>query len=124
MAAVVGLGVRAALVLFFFFSIRRRHTIYLRDWSSDVCSSDLITTTDISFDLLLSRVTLKSLINRAIVEYPPPRGINDSKIGRASCRERVQISVVAVSLKKKQHRSGCIIATSCGHSLNSSVPAT
>src|SRR6266536_3025190 len=27
--------------LFFFFSSRRRHTISTRDWSSDVCSSDL-----------------------------------------------------------------------------------
>src|SRR5215203_2112628 len=26
---------------FFFFSCRRRHTRYWRDWSSDVCSSDL-----------------------------------------------------------------------------------
>src|SRR5215203_1892283 len=29
------------LFLFFFFSSRRRHTRYWRDWSSDVCSSDL-----------------------------------------------------------------------------------
>src|SRR5690349_21895555 len=29
-------------VFFFFFSSRRRHTRSLRDWSSDVCSSDLI----------------------------------------------------------------------------------
>src|SRR5947209_18367854 len=28
-------------LLFFFFSSRRRHTRYWRDWSSDVCSSDL-----------------------------------------------------------------------------------
>src|SRR5207245_3124550 len=28
-------------VLFFFFSSRRRHTRCYRDWSSDVCSSDL-----------------------------------------------------------------------------------
>src|SRR3712207_5636011 len=27
--------------VFFFFSSRRRHTRYWRDWSSDVCSSDL-----------------------------------------------------------------------------------
>src|SRR5258707_10149283 len=27
--------------LIFFFSSRRRHTRYWRDWSSDVCSSDL-----------------------------------------------------------------------------------
>src|SRR3712207_7943259 len=29
------------MYLFFFFSSRRRHTRYWRDWSSDVCSSDL-----------------------------------------------------------------------------------
>src|SRR5438067_6916244 len=29
------------LILFFFFSSRRRHTRSKRDWSSDVCSSDL-----------------------------------------------------------------------------------
>src|SRR5438874_6612285 len=28
-------------LFFFFFSSRRRHTRSLRDWSSDVCSSDL-----------------------------------------------------------------------------------
>src|SRR5882757_7410047 len=31
----------SVLCLFFFFSSRRRHTRYWRDWSSDVCSSDL-----------------------------------------------------------------------------------
>src|SRR3712207_8943486 len=29
------------LYFLFFFSSRRRHTRYWRDWSSDVCSSDL-----------------------------------------------------------------------------------
>src|SRR2546422_4693781 len=29
------------IVFFFFFSSRRRHTRCSRDWSSDVCSSDL-----------------------------------------------------------------------------------
>src|SRR5687768_18108116 len=29
------------MLLFFFFSSRRRHTRCSRDWSSDVCSSDL-----------------------------------------------------------------------------------
>src|SRR3712207_9523817 len=28
--------------MIFFFSSRRRHTRYWRDWSSDVCSSDLV----------------------------------------------------------------------------------
>src|SRR5207302_5962802 len=30
-----------SLFFFFFFSSRRRHTRFSRDWSSDVCSSDL-----------------------------------------------------------------------------------
>src|SRR5437868_12828803 len=30
------------LFFFFFFSSRRRHTRSKRDWSSDVCSSDLV----------------------------------------------------------------------------------
>src|SRR5690606_39973773 len=29
------------LLFLFFFSSRRRHTCFSRDWSSDVCSSDL-----------------------------------------------------------------------------------
>src|SRR5690606_40996657 len=29
------------VIVWFFFSSRRRHTIFSRDWSSDVCSSDL-----------------------------------------------------------------------------------
>src|SRR5438874_6809244 len=32
---------KARFACFFFFSSRRRHTRSLRDWSSDVCSSDL-----------------------------------------------------------------------------------
>src|SRR5256886_16775786 len=35
-------------VLFFFFSSRRRHTRFDCDWSSDVCSSDLLTPAELS----------------------------------------------------------------------------
>src|SRR5690606_40090637 len=34
--------IRSSSVKDFFFSSRRRHTRFSRDWSSDVCSSDLI----------------------------------------------------------------------------------
>src|SRR2546421_3892757 len=33
--------IRSTMLFFFFFSSRRRHTRSDRDWSSDVCSSDL-----------------------------------------------------------------------------------
>src|SRR5258707_10348815 len=35
------IGVTVVQTCAFFFSSRRRHTRYWRDWSSDVCSSDL-----------------------------------------------------------------------------------
>src|SRR2546422_11497488 len=37
---------------FFFFSSRRRHTRCSRDWSSDVCSSDLLPETAVDDDTL------------------------------------------------------------------------
>src|SRR5699024_11740197 len=44
------------IILFFFFSSRRRHTRSKRDWSSDVCSSDLI-----EFSSFPPTIYLKSL---------------------------------------------------------------
>src|SRR5258707_6900549 len=46
-----------------------------------------------------------------VVDLGEPRDFDDitleiREIGRASCRERVEISVVAVSLKKKKMKSG------------------
>src|SRR5437763_17189333 len=35
-------GICLFVIVFFFFSSRRRHTRYIGDWSSDVCSSDLV----------------------------------------------------------------------------------
>src|SRR5690606_40115935 len=45
----------------FFFSSRRRHTRFSRDWSSDVCSSDL----DFSSDEIIARVMVP-MINETI----------------------------------------------------------
>src|SRR5207245_7326861 len=50
-------GVRGSVVLSylsFFFSSRRRHTRCYRDWSSDVCSSDLVLEVGIFLALGLS----------------------------------------------------------------------
>src|SRR6202043_2838494 len=79
-----------------FFSSRRRHTRCVRDWSSDVCSSDL---PEPSFFRRQPRPRPDLCCRN-----PTRRG----QIGRASCRERGKISVVAVSLKKKTEavRSG------------------
>src|SRR5437868_8986314 len=100
----------------FFFSSRRRHTRSKRDWSSDVCSSDLLHAGDAlvpaADHLLRAKAEAEGLaaIDRA-VEFlallailEQPAGVMDAhfvaggrggavadlaEIGRASCRERV-----------------------------------
>src|SRR5919107_6046747 len=42
----------STISFFFFFSSRRRHTRYWRDWSSDVCSSDLATEDQVAQEIL------------------------------------------------------------------------
>src|SRR3712207_7240974 len=49
-------------VFFFFFSSRRRHTRYWRDWSSDVCSSDL-------FWIVPAVVVVLALVGLGVVAY-------------------------------------------------------
>src|SRR5690349_23885024 len=89
-------------IFFFFFSSRRRHTRSLRDWSSDVCSSDLL-----SDEPVLGPRARFGLVSRALAlgvpylgadfrfdppplePFPLPSLAVIGKIGRASCRERV-----------------------------------
>src|SRR5690554_7450766 len=89
---------------FFFFSSRRRHTRCGRDWSSDVCSSDLETregrqdrrpslprpSTGIAHTCRNTchgyfQSTLKVRTDRIAAAI----AFQQLKIGRASCRERV-----------------------------------
>src|SRR3989475_12058126 len=84
----------------FFFSSRRRHTRFDCDWSSDVCSSDLLPGRR-------GQLPAGGHVDPGGGHPGPPghrdrQGAARGQIGRASCRERVEISVVAVSLKKKK----------------------
>src|SRR5690606_39779425 len=78
----------------FMFSSRRRHTSFSRDWSSDVCSSDL-------YDMSSDRTETRDLaaVHPDIAarmakqwDYWAAKSFVDPwpKIGRASCRERVR----------------------------------
>src|SRR2546429_3474569 len=67
---------QSLLVYFFFFSSRRRHTRCSRDWSSDVCSSDLASAENsgaIITSLKISLMTLASdsSISRLQMMMPP-----------------------------------------------------
>src|SRR5690606_41135028 len=59
-------GWYVVIVFFFFFSSRRRHTRFSRDWSSDVCSSDLRLDADRSRD----GETLARMIERYVEDIP------------------------------------------------------
>src|SRR5690348_18287300 len=100
---------------FFFFSSRRRHTRWTGDWSSDVCSSDLLELDRdahqaAGVDGVVGRVgqlALVDLVAGGLVGQLVVRGAGDDlelelgEIGRASCRGRVWMSGGAVVLKKK-----------------------
>src|SRR5204863_1485520 len=67
-----------AFILFndmlFFFSSRRRHTISLRDWSSDVCSSDLTRSSAATSTPCLTAKPVAAGVG-------VPSGLNDAETG-------------------------------------------
>src|SRR5690606_39726133 len=100
----------------FLFSSRRRHTSFSRDWSSDVCSSDLaavierepIDVIDPETRGLLASIGIRKdtpfapdarmrsiLADAAGVANGTARAIA-FQIGRASCRERAPLPVVGL----------------------------
>src|SRR5438132_12152229 len=90
---------RSLICLRFFFSSRRRHTRSLCDWSSDVCSSDLLDPA-----LLDQRRQMLDQGRRREQDLEAWFGKLIKEFGRASCRERVYISGAGVALNKKNVR--------------------
>src|SRR2546429_2668136 len=92
-----------AHALCFFFSSRRRHTRCSRDWSSDVCSSDLTLKLVLGLSIKLDLIVetdfcqarpMRHIINSTYISLDgviqdPQDWPDNGKIGRASCRERV-----------------------------------
>src|SRR5690606_39820791 len=88
-------------IFFFFFSSRRRHTRFSRDWSSDVCSSDLDFKRNPQQFIELAAETINRCKRMALVDgikyqklgdqhvYAQELFEKEEQIGRASCRERV-----------------------------------
>src|SRR5699024_12219186 len=74
-----------------FFSSRRRHTRSKRDWSSDVCSSDLggyKVTVDYATRLSATGIFFHSAPWSVVDQGVRNVSHGCIKIGRASCRER------------------------------------
>src|SRR5690606_40287682 len=104
-------------------SSRRRHTRFSRDWSSDVCSSDLIqfiVTRRVAIDHAMTTLVWSGLVGAigttallpfywdsivvimkqlSAFEWLILSSTGFWEIGRASCRERVLTSVRALSIR-------------------------
>ena len=84
---------RVGIVFFFFFKQKTAYEIRNCDWSSDVCSSDLMQMRFLTFKKKwlggseAQQESLGGVRGPARGVKGPVRG--DQKIGRASCRERV-----------------------------------
>src|SRR5204862_2814913 len=94
----------------FFFSSRRRHTSSLRDWSSDVCSSDLFCGSvpgTLAIHSPLESCAARSevfLSLRSSAAVLPAATSAAAEIGRASCRERVEEAEVGDARKREGDR--------------------
>src|SRR3712207_7754380 len=73
----------------FFFSSRRRHTRYWRDWSSDVCSSDLLSPDApvAAQDVVIAEV-LDSPLHPSSLQVPPEVPLEDELHHRGQEVER------------------------------------
>src|SRR5207245_5637129 len=89
-------------ILFFFFSRRRRHTRCYRDWSSDVCSSDLVVEQQqYVFDNFWNKATPA---NQRITEIEEGRTIRyETKVFR---NEEEIASKIKESLRSEERRVG------------------
>src|SRR5437762_13032456 len=86
---------------YFFFSSRRRHTRYIGDWSSDVCSSDLLPPARLWAAIDHALPANDNAAARRRLRFWRSAAIGASEIGRASCRERVWRRGGAGSVKNK-----------------------
>src|SRR5437870_13880462 len=100
----------------FFFSSRVRHTRWPRDWSSDVCSSDLPSWADSSASGVPpsappARPQMPNCRPTTATDRPGARCMK-LEIGRASCRERVedQVRDRLAKLQIVERRQGVIDA--------------
>src|SRR3712207_7158296 len=87
------------IAVFFFFSSRRRHTRYWRDWSSDVCSSDLRT-------WKLAANSLTHCCNSAMICPLTQRSPPDARCPSAAVLRPSQCCSLADSARSEERRVG------------------
>src|SRR3712207_7861108 len=86
---------------FFFVSSRRRHTRYWRDWSSDVCSSDLVEPAE--------RLRQVALVLAAAADLAQQRGLAHRPSGVLGAFDQVEQLLVVLAgagVRSEERRVG------------------
>src|SRR5690606_40520438 len=101
-----------------FFSSRRRHTRFSRDWSSDVCSSDLLEVPKLA-EMGAELVEAGGLAERIETSFEPSGRLRDDASGTlASLRDRVrslhqriksELEIGRASCRESVWRSGAVV---------------
>src|SRR5437868_15466117 len=100
------------MVEFFFFSSRRRHTRSKRDWSSDVCSSDLQCNVHSTMETFWNARCTDSIEQQKqwpilrLSNTPRRSVVEQDEIGRASCREGGSVADAGNELCKEGRDCG------------------
>src|SRR3712207_7721218 len=96
----------------FFFSSRRRHTRYWRDWSSDVCSSDLVGLSQGPRQYRIGQQQSYGFRGRGVTvsmaERDEPTGalVRPYAVTRGRTRPRLEIALEALVETTNRGRSG------------------
>src|SRR3712207_8368098 len=85
----------------FFFSSRRRHTRYWRDWSSDVCSSDLNLKQLVASEPWQVRYVLRVLPVQVVV----PTRLDTIKQGARNLVKKMGNDTFRVTVEKRHNNS-------------------
>src|SRR3712207_6905847 len=89
-------------MLFFFFSSRRRHTRYWRDWSSDVCSSDLTGSVNVASLIDDTEATNWAALNQAAGVHNSQPSVTVDLAGP----DPILVDSVRVSARSEERRVG------------------
>src|SRR5690606_40982170 len=85
----------------FFFSSRRRHTRFSRDWSSDVCSSDLAKLRDFGFDEVHENIA-----GTGVVGLLQGRGKGNRRVGLRADMDALPIEETSRSEERRVGKEG------------------
>src|SRR5215469_17121543 len=92
------------IIFFFFFSSRRRHTRSLRDWSSDVCSSDLIASSPPQGAPQVDQQLLPKTPDDVQSISPPVPGRSEEHTSELQSRRDLVCRLLLEKKKKKKYR--------------------